>query len=104
MFIWPTCDSAPIDMASTSTGRHDAAYVEVDHLWRPHYRQETSPVQPQNAADGAGQEGGHSDEYIMGWEPLMHFDARKVTPKQRRIILDKLYRRHFIVYDRLAEI
>ena len=61
-------------------------------------------MHPQNAADDAGQEGGHSDGYIKAWEPLMHFDARKVTPKQRLIILDKLYRRHFIVYDRLAEI
>lgn len=61
-------------------------------------------MRPPDAADGAGQEGEHSDEYIKAWEPLMHFDARKVTAKQRRIILDKLYRRHFIVYDRLAEI
>ena len=91
-------------MASTSTGRHDAAHPLADYLLCPYQGQETSPVPPQDAADGAGQEGGHTDEYIMGWEPLMHFDARKVTPKQRRIILDKLYRRHFIVYDRLAEI
>ena len=47
---------------------------------------------------------GHSDEYIRSWQALMPLDARNLTPKQRRIILDKLYRRHFIVYDRLAEI
>ncbi len=47
---------------------------------------------------------GHSDEYIKSWQALMPLDARNLTPEQRRIILDKLYRRHFIVYDRLAEI
>ena len=47
---------------------------------------------------------GHSDEYIRTWQPLMPLDASRLTSEQRKIILDKLYRRHFIVYDRLAEI
>lgn len=90
-------------MSSTSTGLHDTAYTLADQLLCPYQRQERGPVRPQNVVDSAV-EGGHSDEYIKAWEPLMYLNARKLTPKQRRIILDKLYRRHFRVYDRLAEI
>ena len=69
----------------------------------PHPRREAVRARPPIAeVDAKGP--GHSDEYIRSWQALMPLDARNLTPKQRRIILDKLYRRHFIVYDRLAEI
>ena len=49
-------------------------------------------------------DGKYTDEYIQEWRPLMPLDGHKITPAQRRVILDRLYRMHFIVYDRLAEI
>lgn len=90
-------------MPSISTDQRNTAYVQAGLLLCPHHRRETVRALPPSA--GVDVQGpGHSDEYIRSWQALMPLDARNLTPEQRRIILDKLYRRHFIVYDRLAEI
>ena len=68
------------------------------------HRNVAGQAPPLNAADDVARGRGHSDDYIRAWQPLMPLDARRLTSEQRRIILDKLYLRHFIVYDRLAEI
>ena len=49
-------------------------------------------------------DGMYTDEYIRIWQPLMPLDRDRMTPKQIRMIMDKLYRRSAVVYNRLAEL
>ena len=72
----------------------------MPHLYHMHWPEPKSP----RASHADVRDGKYADEYIKGWQPLMPLDGHKITPAQRRVILDKLYRMHFIVYDRLAEI
>ena len=46
----------------------------------------------------------YTDDEIRRWEPLMPLDRDRLTPKQMGMIMQMMYRRSFIVYDRLAEI
>ena len=46
----------------------------------------------------------YTDDEIRRWEPLMPLDRDRLTPKQMRMIMAKMYMRSFIVYDRLAEL
>ena len=46
----------------------------------------------------------YTDDEIRWWEPLMPLDRDRLTPKQMRMIMAKMYMRSFIVYDRLAEL
>ena len=46
----------------------------------------------------------YTDDEIRWWEPLMPLDRDRLTPKQMRMIMAKMYMRRFIVYDRLAEL
>ena len=66
------------------------------------------------ASDGGGGGGGdepgrpakemYTDDEIRRWEPLMPLDRDRMTPKQIEMIMQKMYERNFIVYDRLAEL
>ena len=46
----------------------------------------------------------YTDDEIRRWEPLMPLDRDRLTPKQIEIIMENMYKRSFIVYDRLAEL
>ena len=46
----------------------------------------------------------YTDDEIRRWEPLMPLDRDRMTPKQIEMIMQKMYERNFIVYDRLAEL
>ena len=46
----------------------------------------------------------YTDDEIRRWEPLMPLDRDRLTTKQMRMIMAKMYMRSFIVYDRLAEL
>lgn len=49
-------------------------------------------------------DGMHTDEYIRIWQPLMPLDRDRLTPEQVGMIMQKLYRRSAVVYNRLAEL
>ena len=46
----------------------------------------------------------YTDDEIRRWEPLMPLDRDRMTPKQIGMIMQKMYERNAIVYDRLAEL
>lgn len=46
----------------------------------------------------------YTDDEIRRWQPLMPLDRDRMTPKQIRMILGKMYMRSAVVYDRLAEL
>ena len=46
----------------------------------------------------------YTDDEIRRWEPLMPLDRDRLTPKQIEIIMENMYKRNFVVYDRLAEL
>ena len=46
----------------------------------------------------------YTDDEIRQWQPLMPLDRDRMTPKQIGMIMQKMYERNFIVYDRLAEL
>ena len=46
----------------------------------------------------------YTDEYIRLWEPLEPLDPDRMTDEHRDVILQKLYLRSSIVYDRLAQL
>ncbi len=46
----------------------------------------------------------YTDDEIRQWQPLMPLDRDRMTPKQMRMIMTKMYMRHAIVYDRLADL
>ena len=46
----------------------------------------------------------YTDDEIRRWQPLMPLDRDRLTPKQMRMIMTKMYMRHAIVYDRLADL
>ena len=66
------------------------------------------------ASDGGGGGGGdepgrpakemYTDDEIRRWQPLMPLDRDRLTTKQMRMIMAKMYMRSFIVYDRLADL
>lgn len=94
-----------VSMYSRSASTGGCANAYADH-GPPHPHcgpilHRMSPV-PNNNPDNAA--AGYDNNYIENWQPLMPLDARKLTPAQRRVILGKLYRKSFIVYDRLAEL
>ena len=45
----------------------------------------------------------YTDDEIRRWQPLMPLDRDRMTTKQMRMIMAKMYMRSFIVYDSLAE-
>ena len=45
----------------------------------------------------------YTDDEIRRWQPLMPLDRDRLTTKQMRMIMAKMYMRSFIVYDSLAE-
>ena len=45
----------------------------------------------------------YTDDEIRQWQPLMPLDRDRMTTKQMRMIMAKMYMRSFIVYDSLAE-
>lgn len=49
-------------------------------------------------------DGMYTDEYIRIWQPLMPLDRDRLTPEQVGMIMQKLYRRSAVVYNRLAEL
>ena len=61
-------------------------------------------------AQGGGADASHdakkmyTDDEIRQWQPLMPLDRDRMTPKQMRMIMTKMYMRHAIVYDRLADL
>lgn len=46
----------------------------------------------------------YTDAEIKHRDPYKPLDPRRLTPAQKQMILDKIYRRHYRIYDRLAEI
>ena len=46
----------------------------------------------------------YTDEYIRLWEPLEPLDPDRMTDEHKDVILQKLYLRSSIVYDRLAQL
>ena len=46
----------------------------------------------------------YTDEYIRLWEPLDPLDPDRMTEEHRMVILEKMYRRNAVVYDRLAQL
>ena len=62
------------------------------------------------ASDGGGDEPGqpakemYTDDEIRRWQPLMPLDRDRMTPRQIEIIMENMYKRSFVVYDRLAEL
>lgn len=46
----------------------------------------------------------YTDEYIRLWEPLEPLDPDRMTDEHNDVILQKLYLRSSIVYDRLAQL
>ena len=56
------------------------------------------------AAAGQAAKKMYTDDEISRWEPLMPLDRDRMTPKQIGMIMQKMYERNAIVYDRLAEL
>ena len=46
----------------------------------------------------------YTDEYIRLWEPLDPLDPDRMTDEHHRAIIEKMYRRNAVVYERLAQI
>lgn len=46
----------------------------------------------------------YTDEYIRLWEPLDPLDPDRMTEEHRRAIIEKMYRRNAVVYERLAQL
>lgn len=46
----------------------------------------------------------YTDEYIRLWEPLDPLDRDRMTPEQKRMIIEKMLKRNAVVYNRLAEL
>ena len=46
----------------------------------------------------------YTDDEIRRWQPLMPLDRDRLTPRQIEIIMKNMYKRSFVVYDRLAEL
>ena len=46
----------------------------------------------------------YTDDEIRRWQPLMPLDRDRLTPRQIEIIMENMYKRSFVVYDRLAEL
>ena len=46
----------------------------------------------------------YTDDEIRRWQPLMPLDRDRMTPRQIEIIMENMYKRSFVVYDRLAEL
>lgn len=61
-------------------------------------------AQESGADEGQAPKEMYTDDEIRRWEPLMPLDRDRLTPKQIEIIMDNMYKRSFIVYDRLAEL
>ena len=63
-----------------------------------------SGAQPNDAAAGKAPKEMYTDEYIRLWEPLDPLDPDRMTEEHRMVILEKMYRRNAVVYDRLAQL
>ena len=61
-------------------------------------------VQEGGAAAGPAPLKMYADDEISRWQPLMPLDRDRMTPKQIRMIMGKMYMRSAVVYDRLAEL
>ena len=61
-------------------------------------------AQESGADEGRAPKEMYTDDEIRRWEPLMPLDRDRLTPKQIGMIMQMMYRRSFIVYDRLAEL
>lgn len=46
----------------------------------------------------------YRDDEIRRWEPLDPLDRDRMTPKQKRMIVEKMLKRNAVVYNRLAEL
>lgn len=81
-----------------------SAGAYVDHA-PPHRHYGPVPSRSPAARSGnPGRAAGRDDDHAENWRPLTPHGARSLTPAQRRAILDDLYTKSFIVYDRLAEL
>ena len=86
--------------AGTCTVHQTSRSTHVAHHHRVYYETRfTGGMVSEESSAGM-----YTDDEIRRWAPLDPLDRDRMTPKQKRMIVEKMLRRNAVVYNRLAEL